>query len=383
MDLQFVFDGLQQVVLDSGFMALTWGHLVMWAIGLTLLYLAIAKGLEPYLLLPIGFGVLLVNLPLSGLLNGLPGHPAEPLGFLRILFYAIEFEVVPPMIFLGLGAMTDFGPLIANPKTMILGGGAQFGVFIAFFGAILLGFTPEEAASIGIIGGADGPTTIFLTNKLAPHLLGVTAVSAYSYMALVPLIIPPIIRLFTTEAERKIQMPAPKNVNRRAKILFPLIAMFLVSLLVPQATTLMGMFMLGNLMRETGVVKRLSDEAQNGMTNIATILLGLGVSVMMTAEEFLQWAVIKVFILGLTAFVFSVVGGLLLAKLMNLFLKQKINPMIGAAGLSAVPMAARIVQVEGMKANPRNYLLMHAMGPNVAGVIGTLIAAGMFLALLK
>lgn len=374
---------MQQVVLDSGFMALTWGHLVMWAIAFTLLYLAIAKGLEPYLLLPIGFGVLLVNLPLGGLLNGLPGQPGEPLGFIRILFYAIQFEVVPPLLFLGLGAMTDFTPLIANPKTMILGGGAQFGVFVAFLGAIALGFTPEEAASIGIIGGADGPTTIFLTNKLAPHLLGVTAVSAYSYMALVPLIIPPIIRLMTTKAEREIVMAPPKNVSRTVRILFPLVALLLVALLVPQAAALMGMFMMGNLMRESEAVKRLLDVSQNGITNVATIVLGLGVSVMMTAEDFLRWDVIKIFLLGLVAFAFSVIGGILLAKTMNLFLRKKINPLIGAAGLSAVPMAARIVQVEGMKANPRNYLLMHAMGPNIAGVIGTLIAAGMFLALLK
>jgi len=364
---------VSELVSQTGFSALTGGQIVMWLIGLTLIYLAIKKGFEPYLLLPIGFGILLVNVPLGGML-------ADD-GVIRIFYYGIQYEVIPPMIFLCLGAMTDFGPLIANPKMLMLGAGAQFGVFIAFFGALLFGFTLPEAASIGIIGGADGPTTIFLTNSLAPHIMGATAVSAYSYMALVPMIIPPIAKLFTTKAERAIPMKQMRPVSKREKIIFPLVAFLLISLLVPKSAALMGLFMVGNLFRESGVVKRLSDGAQNELMNILTILLGLAISFKLPAEDFLRWDVIKIFCLGLVAFSFSVVGGLMLAKLMNLFLKEKINPLIGAAGLSAVPMAARVVQLEGIKANPRNYLLMHAMGPNVAGVIGTLVAAGMFLVL--
>jgi sodium ion-translocating decarboxylase beta subunit len=364
---------LGELLSQTGFASITLGQLVMWAIGLLLIYLAIKKEYEPYLLLPIGFGAILVNVPLGGLV-------ADE-GLIRIFYYGIQYEVIPPLIFLGLGAMTDFGPLIANPKMMLLGAGAQFGVFLAFFGALFLGFSLPEAASIGIIGGADGPTTIFLTNAKAPHILGATAVSAYSYMALVPIIIPPLARLLTTKEERAIPMKQARPVKKREKILFPILAFMMVALLVPASAPLMGMFMLGNLFKEAGVVKRLAEGAQNEMTNILTILLGLSIAMKMTAEAFLQWQVISIFGLGLVAFSFSVMGGVLLAKLMNLFLREKINPLVGAAGLSAVPMAARVIQVEGMKANPRNYLLMHAMGPNVAGVIGTLVAAGLFMTL--
>ncbi len=364
---------LSELLSQTGFLAITWGQLVMWAIGLTLVYLAIKKEDEPYLLLPIGFGTILVNVPLGGMV-------ADD-GLIRMMYYGIQYEIIPPMIFLGLGAMTDFGPLIANPKMMLLGAGAQFGVFLAFFGALALGFTLPEAASIGIIGGADGPTTIFLTNAKAEHILGATAVSAYSYMALVPVIIPPLARLLTTKAERGILMKQSRPVKKRERILFPIIAFLMVALLVPKSAPLMGMFMLGNLMLDSGVVKRLAEGAQNEMMNILTILLGLSIAMKLTAEAFLQWQVLLIFMLGLVAFSFSVMGGVMLAKLMNLFLKEKINPLVGAAGLSAVPMAARVVQVEGMKANPRNYLLMHAMGPNVAGVIGTLVAAGLFMTL--
>ena len=373
-------DFLQQAIPGIGLLHASAGQVVMWALGLILIYLAVKKQYEPYLLLPIGFGVLLVNFPLAGVV--------EEDGLLRIFYYGIQYEVIPPLIFLGLGAMTDFGPVIANPKTLLLGAGAQFGVYIAFFGALVLGhFLPDlefgiaEAASIGIIGGADGPTTIFVTNALAPDLLGATAVSAYSYMALVPLIIPPIARMLTTQSERAIEMKQLRPVSKTEKILFPLVSTFIICLLVPKATPLMGMFMVGNLFKESGVVKRLAQGAQNELMNIVTILLGLSIAFKLTAESFLQVQVLLIFALGLVAFTFSVVGGLLLAKLMNLFLADKINPLIGAAGLSAVPMAARVIQVEGMKANPRNYLLMFAMGPNVAGVIGTVVAAGLFIAL--
>jgi oxaloacetate decarboxylase beta subunit len=367
-------DKVFEVINQTGFPHITLGNLVMLAIGSALLYLAIKKQCEPYLLLPIGFGVFLVNLPLGEMVGD--GQ------LLRIFYYGIEYEVIPPAIFLGLGAMTDFGPLIANPKTLFLGAGAQFGVFVAFFGALFLGFTAKQAAAIGIIGGADGPTTIFLANALAPEIMGAVAVSAYSYMALVPVIIPPIIKLTTSKAERAIMMKQLRPVSKTEKILFPIIAFVLIGLLVPKSVPLLGMFMIGNLFRESGVAKRLSDTAQNEIMNVTTILLGLGISVKMTAEAFLNYQVLLIISMGLVAFAFAIFGGIMLAKLMNLFLKEKINPMIGAAGLSAVPMAARVVQIEGLKANPRNYLLMHAMGPNVAGVVGTLVAAGMFLLLL-
>jgi carboxybiotin decarboxylase len=361
------------LVLTTGVVHLTVGNLVMWLIAFLFLYLAIVKNYEPLLLVPIGFGILVVNLPLTFLMK-------EGEGLLwKFYHYGLEWEVIPPLIFLGLGALTDFGPMIANPKTLILGAGAQFGVYVSFFGALLLGFTIPEACSIGIIGGADGPTTIFTTVHLAPHLLGATAVSAYSYMSLVPIIQPPIMRLLTTESERKIKMRQLRPVSQKEKILFPLVTVVVICLIVPASAPLMAMFMLGNLFKECGVVKRLSDAAGNELMNIVTILLGISVGATMSAEAFLKPQVIFVFIMGLVAFAFSTAAGIMLAKLINLFSKEKINPLIGSAGVSAVPMAARVSQVVGAKADPKNFLLMHAMGPNVAGVIGTVIAAGVFL----
>ena len=354
----------------------------MLLIGGLLIYLGIARKMEPLLLVPIGFGVLLVNLPLGGLME--VSADGEPVGLLiRVFQGGIETELIPSFIFLGLGAMTDFGPVMANPKTLILGAGAQFGVFVAFIVALFFGFDMGEAASIGIIGGADGPTTVFLTNKLAPSLLGVTAVAAYTYMALVPMILPPIIKLFTTKTERAIYMkPQMRPVSRRQKLIFPIAASIIIILLVPRSAPLVGMFMFGNLLVVSGVTGRLADTAANAFMNVLTILLGLSIGAFMSAETFLQPASLGVLALGVVAFSVSATAGVLLAKLMNLFSKEKINPMIGAAGLSAVPMASRVVQKMGQQANPRNFLLMHAMGPNVAGVIGTATAAGIFLGIL-
>ncbi len=359
----------------TGVVHLTPGHIIMWLIGLFFIYLAIAKNYEPLLLVPIGFAILVINLPLTFLMK-------EGQGLLwRFYHYGLEWEIIPPLIFLGLGAMTDFGPMIANPKTLLLGAGAQFGVYMAFFGAIFLGFKIPEACSIGIIGGADGPTTIYTTVRLAPHLLGATAVAAYSYMSLVPIIQPPIMRLLTTEKERKIVMKQLRPVSKREKILFPLVTVLVICLIVPASAPLMAMFMLGNLFKECGVTKRLSDAAANELMNIVTILLGISVGATMSAESFLKPDVIFVFVMGLIAFAFSTAAGILLAKLMNLLSKEKINPLIGSAGVSAVPMAARVSQMMGQKYNKSNFLLMHAMGPNVAGVIGTVVAAGVFLAI--
>jgi len=361
------------LILTTGVVHLTVGNLLMWLIAFLFIYLAITKNYEPLLLVPIGFGILIVNLPLTFLMK-------EGEGLLwKFYHYGLEWEIIPPLIFLGLGALTDFGPMIANPKTLILGAGAQFGVYVAFFGALILGFQIPEACSIGIIGGADGPTTIYTTVHLAPHLLGATAVAAYSYMSLVPIIQPPIMRLLTTERERKIRMRQLRPVSKREKILFPLVTVLVICLIVPASAPLMAMFMLGNLFKECGVVKRLSDAAANELMNIVTILLGISVGATMSAEAFLKPQVIFVFIMGLVAFAFSTAAGVMLAKFMNLFAKEKINPLIGSAGVSAVPMAARVSQVEGAKADPKNFLLMHAMGPNVAGVIGTVVAAGVFL----
>ena len=363
------------LIVTTGVMHLTIGNLVMWLIAFVFIYLAITKNYEPLLLVPIGFGILVVNLPLTFLMQ-------EGQGLLwKFYHYGLEWEIIPPLIFLGLGALTDFGPMIANPKTLILGAGAQFGVYISFFGALFLGFTIPEACSIGIIGGADGPTTIYTTVHLAPHLLGATAVAAYSYMSLVPIIQPPIMRLLTTESERKIKMRQLRPVSKREKILFPLVTVLVICLIVPASAPLMAMFMLGNLFKECGVVKRLSDAAANELMNIVTILLGISVGATMSAENFLRPQVILVFIMGLVAFAFSTAAGIMLAKFINLFSKEKINPLIGSAGVSAVPMAARVSQIVGAKADPKNFLLMHAMGPNVAGVIGTVVAAGVFLAL--
>jgi len=375
---------------ESAFGALTWGNIAMLLIGGLLLYLGIARKMEPLLLVPIGFGVLLVNLPLGGLMEISAG--GEPVGLLaRVFRGGITTELIPAFIFLGLGAMTDFGPLIANPKTLILGAGAQFGVFFAFIIALLIGqafpdfleIGIEEAAAIGIIGGADGPTTVYLTNKLAPDLIGMTAVAAYTYMALVPIIQPPIIRALTTREERAIYMkPQMKPVSKRQKLLFPVIAAIIIILLVPRSAPLIGMFMFGNLLAVSGVTERLADTAANAFMNILTILLGISIGAFMSAESFLQGESLVILGLGVVAFASSTAFGVLLAKFMNLFIKEKINPMIGAAGLSAVPMASRVVQKMGQQANPRNFLLMHAMGPNVAGVIGTATAAGVFLGIL-
>ena len=358
---------------NSGFLHITPGMAVMWVIGLTLIYLAISKGYEPLLLLPIGFGIIVANLPLAGLME--PGA-----GLLwRIYRYGIQWEIIPPLIFLGLGALTDFGPLLSNPHLIFLGAGAQVGVYLTFFASYGLGFSLPEAATIGIIGGADGPTTIFLAEKLAPDLLGSVAVAAYSYMALVPIIQPPIMKLLTTEKERLIRMKKSRKATRLEKVLFPIVAAFLIILLVPASAPLISMFMLGNLFREAKVVERLSNTAQNELMNIVTIFLGLSVGATLNAEKFLRPQVIMIFVFGLIAFMISTAAGILLAKLMNVFLKEKINPLLGAAGVSAVPMAARVVNKMGLEADKKNYLLMYAMGPNVAGVIGTVIAAGIFL----
>jgi len=376
---------------ETGFGALIgWpSPILMIIIGGALLYLGIAKKMEPLLLVPIGFGVVLVNLPLGGLMGYEGGEPAGLIS--RVFEYGLAWEIIPPFIFLGLGAMTDFGPLIANPKTLILGAGAQFGVYFAFFAALLIGSTfPDvvtigikEAASIGIIGGADGPTTIYLTNRLAPHFIGATAVAAYTYMALVPIIQPPVIKLLTTKKERAIFMkPQVRAVSKTEKVLFPIMGAIIIILLVPKSAPLIGMFMLGNLLKESGVTERLADTAANAFINILTILLGLCVGGFMSAENFLKPESLIVFALGVIAFATSTAFGVALAKLMNLFIKEKINPMIGAAGVSAVPMSARVVQRMGQEANPRNFLLMHAMGPNIAGVIGTATAAGIFLGIL-
>jgi len=374
--LKMVEFSISTILLKTGFLHLTVGHVVMWLIGGTFIYLAISRDFEPLLLLPIGFSVLAVNLPLAPLLGE---------GDLIQIFYhyGLEWDIIPCLIFLGIGALTDFSPMIANPKTLLLGAGAQFGVYVAFFGALLFGFNLQEAASIGIIGGADGPTCIYLTTKLAPHLIGANAIAAYSYMAMVPLIQPPIIKLLTTEKERAIRMKQLRSVSKKERILFPLVGTIVIVLIVPAAAPLMVMFFIGNLFRESRVVERLLKTAQNELLNIVTIFLGLAVGSTMVAEHFLKPQPIFIFILGLVAFSFSTVGGILLAKLMNLFLKEKINPLIGSAGVSAVPMAARVAQKMGQQADPKNFLLMHAMGPNIAGVIGTAIAAGMFLAMLR
>jgi len=385
---------------ESAFGVLTWGNIVMLVIGGLLIYLGIARKMEPLLLVPIGFGVMLVNLPMGGLMTTIVQGQVqesyviggEPAGLIsRVFEMGLVWEIIPCFIFLGLGAMTDFGPLLSNPKTLMLGAGAQFGVFFALIIALLIGSAfPDvlkigmrEAASIGIIGGADGPTTIYLTNRLAPHFIGTTAIAAYTYMALVPIIQPPIIKLFTTKKERAIYMkPQMRPVSRLEKLLFPIIGAIIIILLVPKSAPLIGMFMFGNLLAVSGVTKRLADTAANAFMNVLTVLLGLSVGCFMSAGTFLEVESLIVFGLGVIAFATSTAFGVLLAKLMNLFLKEKINPMIGAAGLSAVPMASRVVQRMGQEANPRNFLLMHAMGPNIAGVIGTATVAGIFLGML-
>lgn len=363
---------LSQSLMNIGLWHLTWGNLTMWVISFGLMFLAIKKGVEPLLLVPISFGIFVANFPLTGL--------TEEGGLLNMfLEYGIHTELIPPLIFLGLGAMTDFGPVIANPKTLLLGAAAQLGVFGAFLAALLFGFSMSEAATISIIGGADGPTSIFLSANLAPHLMGAVSVAAYSYMALVPIILPPICKLLTTQKERAMVMTQMRMVTKTEKILFPLIACGIIILMVPKSAPLIAMFMLGNLFMESGVVQRLTDVSRNELMNIVTILLGLAVGSTMSAEVFLKTQTIYVFILGVVAFALAAAGGIVIAKIMNLFTKNKVNPLIGAAGVSAVPMAARVVHNIGAEANPQNYLLMHAMGPNVAGVIGTAVAAGAFI----
>lgn len=373
-----MIQALTDLIRTSGLVNLTYKEIIMIIIACIFLYLAIKKGYEPYLLIPIAFGILLVNLPLAGLM----AHPSEggPGGLLYYLYQGTDLGIYPPLIFLCLGAATDFGPLIANPKTLLLGGAAQFGIFAAFFGALALGMTPQEAASVGIIGGADGPTAIYLTTKLANHLLSVIALAAYSYMALVPLIQPPIMRLLTTEKERQTVMKQMRAVSKNERILFPIVTTIFVSLVVPSATALVGMLMLGNLIRESGQVPKLTETLQNAMMYIVTILLGVTVGAKANGELFLSLTTIKIIVLGLFAFSIGTAAGVLMGKLMYKLTNGKVNPLIGAAGVSAVPMAARVVQKEGIKYNPSNYLLMHAMGPNVAGVIGSAVAAGVLLA---
>ena len=384
----------------SFFVGTGWKNLVMLGVGCVLLYLAIKKEYEPLLLLPIAFGMILTNLPGAGLFhtemwNEEFLNPDSPYyhsyrhvlaegGLLDILYIGVKAGIYPCLIFLGVGAMTDFGPLIANPKSLLLGAAAQLGIFATFIVTQMdvFGFTPNEAASIGIIGGADGPTAIFLTTKLAPHLLGPIAVAAYSYMALVPVIQPPIMRLRTTKKERMIRMKQLRTVSKKEKIIFPIVVAILVSLILPSAATLIGCLMLGNLMKESGVVDRLSKAAQNELNNIVVLFLGTTVGATATAEAFLNWQTLSILCVGIVAFGVGSAGGVLLAKLMNLFLKEKINPLIGSAGVSAVPMAARVSQTVGQKADPHNFLLMHAMGPNVAGVIGSAVAAGILLSFL-
>lgn len=359
---------------QSGFALLTWKHVLMLAIACFLIYLAIVKQYEPLLLLPIAFGMLLANLPGGGLM--------DEGGLIYWFYQGVKLGIYPPLIFLGIGAMTDFGPLLANPKTILLGAAAQLGIFLTFIGALLLGFTPQEAGAIGIIGGADGPTAILTTSILAPHLLPAVAIAAYSYMALVPIIQPPIMKLLTTPEERAVVMDQLREVSRTEKIVFPIIVTIVTLLILPDAAPLIGMLMLGNLLKESGVVERLSKTAANELINIVTILLALSVGATANAETFLQLGTIKIIVLGLIAFSFGTAGGVIFGKIMYRLTGGKVNPLIGAAGVSAVPMAARVAQKVGREANPTNFLLMHAMGPNVAGVIGSAVAAGILISVL-
>ena len=363
---------LVSVWTDSGFASLTIENIIMILVGLVLLYLAIAKDYEPLLLLPIAFGCIMANFPNTGF--------ETDMGVMMAIGFGIKYEIFPPLIFMGVGAMTDFGPLIANPMTMLLGAAAQIGVFVALAGAMALGFNVQEAASIGIIGGADGPTAIYLTTKLAPHLLGAIAVAAYSYMSLVPLIQPPIMKLCTTKAQRSIKMVNLRPVTHFEKVAFPIVVAIVVSLLLPPVAALMGCLCLGNLFEVSGVTARLSDTAQNALCNIVTIFLATGTGLTMTADKFLNVRTLEIIFLGLVAFAAGTAGGVLFGQVMRIATHNKINPLIGSAGVSAVPMAARVSQIVGLKDNPSNYLLMQAMGPNVAGVIGTAVAAGTMLA---
>ena len=374
-----LLETLQGILGESGFASLQWQNVVMFIISFILIYLAIKKEFEPLLLLPIAFGMLLRNLPMTGLME--VGDPWQSSGVLAIMYNGVKSNLFPCLIFMGVGAMTDFGPLIANPISLLLGSAAQFGIYVAFIVAVKLGFTGPEAASIGIIGGADGPTAIFTTSQLAPHLLAPIAVAAYSYMALIPMIQPPIMKALTTEKERETVMTSLRKVSKLEKVIFPVVVVLFTALLLPDVAPLLGMLMLGNLFKESGVVNRLSDTVQNALMNIVTIMLGTTVGATADGATFLQAATIKIIVLGLMAFCFATAGGVIFGKILYIVTGGKINPLIGSAGVSAVPMAARVSQVEGRKYNPTNFLLMHAMGPNVAGVIGSAVAAGVFLIL--
>ena len=369
------FNVLAELLEASGFAALTWQNIAMILVSFVLFYLAIVKKFEPLLLLPISFGMFLVNLPLAGLM--------DEGGIIYLMSYGVKSNLFPCLVFMGVGAMTDFSPLIANPISLLLGAAAQLGIYVAFIFATQIGFTPAEAAAIGIIGGADGPTSIYIANNLAPHLLAPIAVAAYSYMALIPLIQPPIMKALTTKKERAVKMGQLRKVSKTEKIVFPIAVVLFCSLLLPSVAPLLGLLMLGNLFRESGVVQRLSDTAQNALINIITIMLGLSVGAKADGATFLDISTIKIILMGLAAFCFSTVGGVLLGKLLYVITGGKINPLIGSAGVSAVPMAARVSQTVGAKENPTNFLLMHAMGPNVAGVIGSAVAAGFFMMIFK
>ena len=369
------FNVLAELLEASGFAALTWQNIAMILVSFVLFYLAIVKKFEPLLLLPISFGMFLVNLPLAGLM--------DEGGIIYLMSYGVKSNLFPCLVFMGVGAMTDFSPLIANPISLILGAAAQLGIYVAFIFATQIGFTPAEAAAIGIIGGADGPTSIYIANNLAPHLLAPIAVAAYSYMALIPLIQPPIMKLLTTKKERAVKMGQLRKVSKTEKIVFPIAVVLFTSLLLPSVAPLLGLLMLGNLFKESGVVQRLSDTAQNAMINIITIMLGLSVGAKADGSTFLDVSTLKIIAMGLAAFCFSTAGGVLLGKLLYVVTGGKINPLIGSAGVSAVPMAARVSQTVGAKENPTNFLLMHAMGPNVAGVIGSAVAAGFFMMIFK
>ena len=369
------FNVLAEVLEASGFAALTWQNIAMILVSFVLFYLAIVKKFEPLLLLPISFGMFLVNLPLAGLM--------DEGGIIYLMSYGVKSNLFPCLVFMGVGAMTDFSPLIANPISLLLGAAAQLGIYVAFIFATQIGFTPAEAAAIGIIGGADGPTSIYIANNLAPHLLAPIAVAAYSYMALIPLIQPPIMKALTTKKERAVKMGQLRKVSKTEKIVFPIAVVLFCSLLLPSVAPLLGLLMMGNLFKESGVVQRLSDTAQNAMINIITIMLGLSVGAKADGSTFLDVSTLKIIAMGLAAFCFSTAGGVLLGKVLYVVTGGKINPLIGSAGVSAVPMAARVSQTVGAKENPTNFLLMHAMGPNVAGVIGSAVAAGFFMMIFK
>lgn len=391
---QGVLDTIVQILKESGYAAFFadggYKNLIMMGLAFFFLYLGIKKGFEPLLMVPIAFGMLLANLPGANMgvqYHDIPGFielfKAGEAGLIDILYLGVKAGIYPPIIFMGIGAMTDFGPLIANPKSFLLGAAAQLGIFFTYIGATLLGFSPTEAGSIGIIGGADGPTAIYVTSQLAPQLLGAIAVAAYSYMALVPVIQPPIMRALTTKKERSVVMTSLRTVSKTEKILFPILVTVVVTLLLPSAGTLVGMLMFGNLLKESGCTERLSKTVQNEFMNIVTVLLGISVGATTTASSFLNVNTLKIVALGLVAFCVGTSGGVLFGKLMYIFTKGKVNPLIGSAGVSAVPMAARVSQKEGQRENPSNFLLMHAMGPNVSGVIGSAVAAGVLLTILK